>query len=96
MYSKDFEYPECFHSSECSQLTQKSVVGLRPEKLLNPVKVKAERKENLDVGSLSQNLLVGLLGVLQVRHADGVASLLIANSIEWIHHLERVSNRKAN
>lgn len=68
-------------------LTQKSVVGLSSEKLLHTVKVESEWQKDFDVRSLRQNLIVGFASVLQVRHANGVVSLLITNSIKWIHDL---------
>lgn len=47
-------------------LTQKAVVSLWAEKFLNAVEIKAEGKENFDVGSLGQQCFVHLLGILQV------------------------------
>lgn len=68
-------------------LTQKPIVGLGTEKFLNSVEVKAEREEDLDIGSLLQNVLVNFLRVLQVRHTNRIASLLIAHGIKRIHNL---------
>lgn len=47
-------------------LTQKAVVSLWAEKFLHAVEIKAEGKENFDVGPLGQQSLVHLLGILQV------------------------------
>lgn len=74
-------------------LTQKSVVRLRSEQLLDAVEVEAERQEDFDIGSFGEKILVDFLRVLQVGHAHGVVSFLIAHGVERVHHLKLISKR---
>lgn len=71
-----------------SQLTEKSIISVWTEKLFDAVEVEAEGKENFDIRPLHQQFLVHFPGILQVRHANGIGSLFVANSIEWIQNLE--------